>query len=164
MYVTPRLDVTQLFGLREGEFLTVLHLISLLVDHEHSLGNDLSRVEYSSKSGPQQVSFFPTKGRVCIDVGVEISREDVLDLAGLDDVRWSTVGQLDPIREKVIRDPKDCLIYAFTSLLHRCILIFFLSLVQTAHGNPIVFLSSKNFPSKSNLIGSAHYRQTFDRL
>ena len=55
---------------------------------------------------------------VGVDVGIEISSEDVLDEAGLLDVLRTTVWQLDPVMKEVGGYPKYRLIDTLASLLH----------------------------------------------
>ena len=44
---------------------------------------------------------------VGVDIGIQVTGEDVLDLARTLDVLGSTVWQLDPIIEKVVSHPED---------------------------------------------------------
>jgi len=97
MHVAPSLDIPELLNLWKDELLAILDLVGLFVLGEHAFGNDLCGVENPRKCCSEQVSLLAAEGRVGVDTGIQITREDVLDLASLDDVVWATVWQLDPI-------------------------------------------------------------------
>ena len=54
---------------------------------------------------------------VGVDIGVQVTGEDVLDLTRTLDVLGSTVWQLDPIIEKVVSHPEDNFIDSFAARL-----------------------------------------------
>ena len=77
--VGPILERLELIGLGEGELLREFNFLSFVVLHEKTLGNDCSGVEDSGKSSTQQVALFAVKSRICVNIGVQVARENVLD-------------------------------------------------------------------------------------
>ena len=120
MNISPHLDISQLLSLREDKLFTILDFIRLVLSHgEKALWYDLGSVEDSGECSSEQMSLFTSESRVRVDGGVQITREDVLDLTGLLDVIGAAVWKLDPIGKKVVGNPEDCFVDAFTTRFDR---------------------------------------------
>ena len=115
MDIAPSFDVFKFFRLREDELLAKSDLSGFLIQCQETLGHDSCSVEDSSESGTKQVSLFAAKGRVGVDLSVQVSTEYMLDLSSLSDMNRSAVWQLDPVIEQVIRNPEDSFVNSFTA-------------------------------------------------
>ena len=73
VHVTPDLDVSQLFCLREGKLFAKLDFIGLFIKSEKALGHDRGSVEDSSECRSEQVPLFATESRVRVDDSVQVT-------------------------------------------------------------------------------------------
>ena len=78
--VAPVGEVLKLFSLRESPFLSKPNLGIVFIRWiEHALGHDGSAVEDSGESGAEEVALFADEVGVGVNLGVEITAEDMLD-------------------------------------------------------------------------------------
>lgn len=164
MDVAPNLDVLEFVGLREYELFRKLNFACLIVGTEETLGHDSSSVENARKCSSEQVALLSAKGRVSVDIGVQVASEDVLDKTRLLDMIRAAVRKLDPVLEQVRCHPEHSLIDTFAARLHGRILRVLLGLGQAADSNPVVGLRAENLTTEAESVSSRHHCQALDRL
>ena len=84
--ITPSLNVLQFFGLGELEFFSILDFTSIVILCKETNRDESSSVENSSKLRTEKMSLLTIKLRVSVNISVQVSCEDVLDLARRIDV------------------------------------------------------------------------------
>ena len=100
---------------------------------------------------------------VALDRRIEVSRENVLDHPGHDDVLWFAVWQLDPVIEQVVGHPEHHHVHTFTSLLLIMADLLLLS-IKLSVSHPVVILSSVDFASKLDTVSSTHDSKSLETL
>lgn len=156
MNVAPVFDVLQVIEGWHREFLGELDLLRFIIYLEEALRYDGRRGEDSCELSAQQVALFTGEWRVAMERGVEVTREEMFDCARSHDMLWSRIWQLDPVIQRVISDPVNELVNAFTSLLDFFVIRKFFASEHLAACNPVVLLSAKNFAAESHALSSAH--------
>ena len=154
--VCPCFDVLEIIGLGDCEVLRELHLVSFVVEREETLWNEGGGVENTRERCSQQVALLAAKGRVGIDIGVQVAGEDVLDQASLLNVLGAAIRKLDPVLEQVGRYPEDSFVDALTASLHGRILRFFLCIGQATRSNPVVGLRAVDLSAEADGVGPGH--------
>ena len=84
--ITPSLNVLQFFGLWELEIFSILDFTGIFILCKETNRDESSSVENSSKLRTEQMSLLTIKLRVSVNFSVQVTCEDVLDLARRIDV------------------------------------------------------------------------------
>ena len=156
VHVAPVLNVSQLISLWEGKLFRELNFVGVLIEHEESLWNNSGGVENSSESGSKKVTLLAIELGVGVDISVQVTSEDVLDVAGLVDVLRLAVWELNPIVQKVVGDPEDSFVDSLAASLDVSILLVLFGLGKSSNGNPVVAAGSKDLTSETNGLCTAH--------
>ena len=126
MHIAPLLQVLQFFSLWEGEIIGKLNLLGFFILSVHACRDNSGGMENSGELSTEQMPFLSNELGVRFNISVEISREDVFNLAGRDEILRATVWQLDPVIQQVVGDPEYSLIYARSAWLNSPVLRVFL--------------------------------------
>ena len=124
--IAPLLQVLQLFSLWEGEIIGKLNLLGFFIFSVHACRDNGGGMENSGELSTEQMPFLSNELGVRFNISVEISREDVFNLAGRDEILRATVWQLDPVIQQVVGDPEYSLIYSCSAWLNSPVLRVFL--------------------------------------
>ena len=120
-------------------------------------------MEDAGESGAEQVAFLAVEMRVRVQVGVQVTRERVLDETRLLDVLRAAVWQLDPVVEQVVRDPENELVEALAAWLHCLVARVLLSLAQSTVHDPVVGLCAIDLATELEHVGARHLSQSLNR-
>ena len=149
VHVHPSLETLKLTEGGHLEFFRELHLLCLLVDFKQALWHDCGGCKNSGELGTQKVALLAWEARVGVEGGIEVAREDVLDLACTHDVLGSGVWQLDPVVERIIGDPVYKLVDTFAALFKALVCTELFSQQQFSAGNPVVFLGTEDLATEA---------------
>ena len=126
MQIAPLLQVLQFFSLWEGEIIGKLNLLGFFIFSVHACRDNCGGMENSGELRTEQMPFLSNELGVRFNISIEISREDVFNLAGRDEILRATVWQLDPVIQQVVGDPEYSLIYSRSAWLNSPVLRVFL--------------------------------------
>jgi len=120
-------------------------------------------VENTSELSTKEMSLFTGEFRVRFNFSVQVTGEDVLNLHSVSDMLRSAVGKLNPIIKEIISDPVNELVNTSTTSFN-ILRENFTLIVKASTEYPVILFSTVDFTYKTDLIGSAHDAQTFDRV
>ena len=115
--IAPLLKVLQFFSLWEDELIGELDLLGFFILNEHACWHNGSGVENSGELRTEQMPLLSNKLGVRFNISVEVTCEDVLNLASCDKVLRSAVWQLYPVIQQVVGDPEYSLVYSRSARL-----------------------------------------------
>lgn len=102
--------------------------------------------------------------RAAIDLGVEISGEEVFHKSRNHQMLWLYVWQLNPIREEVFSNPEAGHISSLTSLFLLFVCNLLLLVLKTALYDPIILLGTVDLSEERERLSPAQNLETFHRL
>lgn len=113
-------------------------------------------MENPSELGSEEVTFLSREGWVAIKGGVQVSSENMSDLASSNNVLRIGIWELNPVVQQVCAYPEDILVYARTSLFEVDVVIRLFSLVKSSCGDPVIILGSKDLAAESDAVCTTH--------
>ena len=100
------------------------------------------------------------EGWVRVNFGIQVTGEDVLNLACLLDVNWVAVWELDPVIKKIVGHPENGLVESLSASLNRRVLGVLFSLGESANGDPEILLGAEDLASKAKGLSATHDSQS----
>jgi hypothetical protein len=160
MNIAPALDVFKFVSLGEDELLGEFNFVCFFIKAKEALRHDSGGVEDSSEGRSEKMTLLSSEGWVRVDFGIQVTGEDVLNLASLLNVNWVAVWELDPVVKKVVGHPENSLVESLSTRLNRRVLRVFLSLRESTNGDPEILLGTEDLASKSKGLSATHDSQS----
>lgn len=152
--VGPSFNTFKIIRSWDGKLFSKLNFLRFFIKFKETLGNNSSGMENTGELCTNKVTFLAREGRVRINGCVKVTSDHMLNHARADDVLGANVGQLDPVREKIVSDPVYEGVSSLTAGLLISGLIHFVTAGQGAGADPIVLLRAEELGNKAKTIGT----------